>query len=143
SNGGILTSPVDVHATYSGSVTAKYMKLWLDHQPDGLEFNTNLFDEQVPLTNGPHVITVQALDSLNLQIYSSTANITVGTSAATVAVSPTSVTLSSGGTQQFTATDSAGLGVTWSATGGTITSGGVYTAGTTAGTFTVTATDSN
>lgn len=143
STGATLSSPLDVHATYSGSVAAKYMKLWLDHQPNGLELNTNVFDEQVSLTNGAHVITVQALDGSNLQIYSSTANITVGSSAATVTVNPASATLSAGGTQQFTATDSAGLGVTWSATGGTITSSGLYTAGATGGTFTVMAADSN
>ena len=47
-----------------------------------------------------------------------------------------------GGTQQFTAVDNAGLAVTWSATGGTVTSTGFYTAGASAGNFSVTATDS-
>ncbi len=63
----------------------------------------------------------------------------------TVTISPTTVTLAPGGTQQFTAVvkNSAGdvLAVTptWSlvAGGGTITSTGLFTAGTTAGTFTV------
>src|SRR6266436_2793556 len=47
-----------------------------------------------------------------------------------------------GGTQQFTATvtGSSNAGVTWTATGGTVSSGGLYTAPATAGTFTVTAT---
>jgi hypothetical protein len=50
--------------------------------------------------------------------------------------------LSAGGTQQFTATVSGttDTAVTWSATGGSISSGGLYTAPSIAGTFTVTAT---
>ena len=64
-------------------------------------------------------------------------------------ISPTTVTLAQGGTQQFTvvAKNSAGdvlviPNPTWSVTagGGTITSTGLYTAGTTAGTFTVSVT---
>jgi hypothetical protein len=142
-NGGTVHSPFDVHATYSASVTAKYMKLWVDHKASTVESNTNVFDEQVSLGAGTHVLTVQALDSSNGQIYADTANVTVASAGPIVTVSPASATLNEGATQQFTATDSAGLGVTWSATGGTITSAGLYTAGTTTGTFTVTATDSN
>jgi hypothetical protein len=56
-------------------------------------------------------------------------------------VSPVTVTLAPGGSQQFMAQL---LGVdeevTWSATGGTIDGNGLFTAGTTAGVFTVTAT---
>ena len=48
----------------------------------------------------------------------------------TVAISPTTATLYSGGTKQFTATVSgtANTAVTWSTTAGTVTSGGLYTA---------------
>ncbi len=68
---------------------------------------------------------------------------------ASLTISPTTVTLAPGGTQQFTvvAKNSAGdvLAIpnpTWTVTagGGTITSSGLYTAGTTAGTFTVSVT---
>jgi Ice-binding-like len=64
---------------------------------------------------------------------------------ATIAISPTSVTLAPGGTQQFTVVAKNANGdilvlpdPIWavSAGGGTITSTGLYTAGTTAGTFT-------
>jgi len=60
----------------------------------------------------------------------------------TISVSPTSVSLPTGGTQQFAATligitDNA---VTWSATGGTISSSGLYTSPSTSGSYTVTAT---
>ena len=60
-----------------------------------------------------------------------------------VVVTPTSADLQTGQTQQFSAYgrrntgDSVAVNVAYSATGGTITSGGMYTAGSTAGTFRV------
>jgi hypothetical protein len=64
-----------------------------------------------------------------------------------ILLTPASVTLSAGSTQQFTAggrmsDESASVvNVTFSATGGTITSDGLYTAGSSAGTFRVIATE--
>ena len=62
--------------------------------------------------------------------------------AVSVAVSPTSASVQTGSTQQFSATvtGTSNTGVTWSATGGTISSAGLFTAGTTAGAYAVTAT---
>ena len=64
--------------------------------------------------------------------------------AATVAVSvtPSSASVQTGGSQQFSAsvTGTTNTGVTWSATGGTISSSGLFTAGATAGAYAVTAT---
>lgn len=59
-----------------------------------------------------------------------------------VHVSPTSARLLPGATQQFTATVSgtSDQAVTWSATGGSITAAGLYTAGNAPGTFSVRAT---
>ena len=73
---------------------------------------------------------------------SASVTITVNIPGGVVTVSPSSLILQPGKTQQFTATDSAGLAVTWTATGGTITSSGLYTAGAATGSFAVTATDS-
>ena len=58
-----------------------------------------------------------------------------------VSVSPTSATIQPNGTQQFaaTVTGASNTSVTWTATGGTVSSSGLYTAGTTTGSFTVTA----
>jgi len=62
---------------------------------------------------------------------------------------PTAVTLAAGRTQQFVAWgvrntgDSVAVAVTYSATGGTITSGGLYTAGQTAGSYRVIARQTN
>jgi len=73
--------------------------------------------------------------SANVTIPSVQVNVSVG-------VSPTSVTIQPNGTQQFTATvtGAANTSVTWTATGGTVSSAGLYTAGVTTGLFTVTAT---
>jgi hypothetical protein len=60
-----------------------------------------------------------------------------------IEVSPTSATLSAGGTQQFMALgrmsdgSAASVTVSWTATGGTISQAGLYTAGSTAGSFQV------
>lgn len=65
---------------------------------------------------------------------------------AAVVVSPASATVMAGAQVQFTATgklsdgSTVEIGVTWSATGGTIDAGGLYTAGASPGTFQVTAT---
>ncbi len=59
-----------------------------------------------------------------------------------VSISPTAASLSTGGQQQFTAyvSGTVNTAVTWSASGGTVTNSGLYTAPGTAGTYTVTAT---
>jgi hypothetical protein len=62
-----------------------------------------------------------------------------------VTIAPTTATLASGASQQFNATVAGmqGAAVTWSATGGTVVASGnaaTYTAGTSAGTFSITAT---
>jgi len=62
--------------------------------------------------------------------------------AATVSISPASASVATGATVQFTATVSgtSNTSVAWSATGGTITSSGTYTAGPQTGGYSVTAT---
>ena len=59
-----------------------------------------------------------------------------------VSLSPTTASLSTGGQKQFTASvsGSTNTAVTWAASGGTVASGGLYTAPSSAGTYTVTAT---
>ncbi len=138
-NGSMVNSPVHVHATYSSTVTATYMKLWVDHVAGTVERNTNVFDTQVSLANGTHLLVVQASDPSTGKIYTTAAQITV----AALAVNPPSTSLPPGAMQQFTATNSTGASITWAATGGTISSGGLYTAGSSTGTFAVTATDSS
>jgi hypothetical protein len=74
---------------------------------------------------------------------SATAQVTVQAApVVSVTVSPTSATVQAGQTKQFTATvtGSSNTAVNWTATGGTISNTGLFTAGQTAGNFTVTAT---
>ena len=70
--------------------------------------------------------------------------VTIGTgiAAISVTVTPNVVTVPAGGTQQFTAvvSQSTNQGVTWTATGGTISASGLFTAGPVVGPFAVTAT---
>jgi endoglucanase len=65
-----------------------------------------------------------------------------GTPTITVVMAPKTASLTQGGTQQFSATvgGTTNTAVTWSANGGSITSGGFYTAPATSGTYTVTVT---
>lgn len=63
-------------------------------------------------------------------------------SGVSVSINPTSASLQTGNLQQFSApvTGSSNTSVTWTSTGGTISTGGLYTAGNLAGTYSVTAT---
>jgi hypothetical protein len=141
--GSTVPNPVHIHATYSG--TARYMKLWLNGMPSTTQSNTNTFDVTMTLATGAVRIVVQAADSTTGTVASSSpVNITVTAAGGgnTITVSPSSVSLTPSATQQFSATDSGGLPVTWSASCGTITSSGLYTAPSTTGTCTITAADS-
>jgi len=96
---------------------------------------------------GTYGFTVTIADAGGLTTTSSV-NVVVNQSLTSIAVSPASVTVNAGGTQQFTATakDQFGNAIatqpsfTWTATAGTITTGGLFTAPTTTGSVTVTAT---
>jgi len=67
---------------------------------------------------------------------------TTSTAAISVSVSPTTATVASGGTQQFSAqiTNTSNTAVTWSATSGTVSASGLFTAPTVTATKTVTVT---
>jgi hypothetical protein len=75
--------------------------------------------------------------------------VTPPTNLTAVVVAPTSVSLAAGATQTFSASGllsdgtTTAIGVTWSATGGTIDAGGLYKAGTTAGAYRLIATSSS
>ncbi len=95
---------------------------------------------------GAYTLTVTITDGGGLSTTSSV-NVTVNQTVAAISVSPGSVTVSSGGTQQFTASAVDQFGtvmspsITWSNTGsGTANSSGLYTGSYASGTATVTAT---
>ncbi len=92
-----------------------------------------------PKTAGTYTVT--ATSKANTAV-SASATVTVTAPAVTVTISPTMVSLAANATQQFKATVTGGspTTVTWSETGGSISTGGLYTAPGSAGTYTVTAT---
>jgi Fe-S cluster assembly iron-binding protein IscA len=92
-----------------------------------------------PSTIGTYTVTVTSQEDPSKF---DTATVTV-VAPVVVSVSPKVTTLAVGGAQTFTATVTGGAGnttVTWSATGGSITTGGLYTAPATPGAYTITAT---
>ena len=102
-------------------------------KPDGTQkwaFTTGSVVESSPSIGSDGTIFVGSYDH---NLYA----IGAGGNTQTLTITPTSATLNKGATQQFTATPS--TGVTWSATGGTISNTGLFTAGNTVGTYTVTA----
>ncbi len=95
---------------------------------------------------GVYGFTVTITDTGNLTT-TSTVNVTVNQTLTSITVTPGSVSLNAGGTQQFSATgtdqfgDALAASVTWSMTGaGTLSATGLYTAANTSGSATVTAT---
>src|SRR5436190_14475160 len=94
-----------------------------------------------PSTAGTYVVIARSVADTSASA-SATVDVSGPTAAVSVSISPSSASLQTGGTQQFTATVSgtSNTAVTWSATGGTVSSNGLYTAPATAGTYSVTAT---
>jgi hypothetical protein len=72
-----VTSPVHVNASTYSSTVVKYIQLYVDGVFQKTLYNTAL-DMSLPMANGTHRITVQALLNSNAYIRS-TVNITVGT----------------------------------------------------------------
>lgn len=93
-----------------------------------------------PGTPGTYTVKVSSVAD---PAQSASATVTVTAPATvSVSVSPTSASLLTGGARQFTAivSGTSNVSVTWKATGGTISSTGLYTAPAMAGSYTVTAT---
>lgn len=98
-----------------------------------------------PAVPGIYTITAATIDSTSLRgtpaIASASVNV-YSPASVTVTIAPAIATLAMGGTATFNATvaNAPSQDVTWSANGGTITTGGVYTAPLAPGTYNITAT---
>lgn len=137
-----VTSPVLINATYNR--TATYMKLWIDHVAVVTQHDGSVFSYSATLANGAHLLQVQAHDATSNITYTTPVNITVVSKSPGVKVSPSSVSVVQGQSQQFTASGATGT-VMWSvnpSSAGTISTTGLFTAGAATGPATVTATDS-
>src|SRR5438105_1129404 len=137
-----VTSPVHAVCETTDSHTVVAMKIYLDFNSTAVySVNASSIDTMLSIAPGSHHFTCKAWDNASpQQVFSASETISVSSSSP-VTVSPSSATLTPGTQQQFTA--SASSAVTWTATGGTIDASGLYTAGTTPGNFTVTATDNS
>ena len=150
-SGATVTSPVSVVAGTTDTAHAiTTMKIYLDNVAV-YTVHASQFSTSLTMANGTHHLTAQAWDSSGA-VFKSSESITVsgtGPAPVSVSVSPHTITLTPGQQQQFTATvlNAANLTVNWyvdnsllgNTTVGTITSGGLYTAGTALGTHNVTA----
>lgn len=106
--------------------------------PEGTQYQATIYDANSNIVFGPQMVTICGPDPINLNQV-----IVVSTAPppqVSVSISPTSATLQSGQTQQFTVTvtNTANHAVTFAATLGTITAGGLYTAPTVTTTTAVT-----
>jgi len=141
-DGATVTSPVRIVAGTTDSRRVTVMQIYLDGAKV-YQVNARSLNTLVPMAVGTRRVAVQARDSaakwFKQVIY---INVAATQPIVSVNVSPASATIASGASKQFTATVSGttNTGVTWSATGGTISTTGLYTAPSTAGTFSVRAT---
>ncbi|HLJ89172.1 MAG TPA: hypothetical protein VKZ53_20305 [Candidatus Angelobacter sp.] len=129
-----LVNPVHVNAGTTDTHPITTMWIYVDTVKVFAINNVNFIDTTINMTTGTHRFVVQAQDSAGT-VFKTVESVTVG-GAPNVVVTPSAATLVEGATQQF----SANVAVTWSATCGTITTGGLYTAPGASGPCTVTAT---
>jgi hypothetical protein len=124
---------VQFTATVTGSTNTNV--IWA--ASEGTITQTGLFTAPSAIES----VTITCSYAANTTIFAQTTASIVRTGVS-VAISPPGATLGIGETQAFTATvtGSTNTTVTWSATAGTITTAGLYTAPSTAGTYSVTAT---
>ena len=94
-----------------------------------------------PSAIGTYAVTATSVAD-STKSATATVSVTSGSPAVSIAVNPGSASLQAGATQQFTAAVSgtSNTAVTWSASGGTISASGLYTAPAAAGTYSVIAT---
>jgi hypothetical protein len=93
-----------------------------------------------PTAAGSYTVTATSVADPT-KTASATVTVTTQPPAVAVTINPTSTSIQVGRTQQFVATvsGSTNTAVNWSASGGTVSASGLYTAPATAGTYTVTA----
>jgi len=147
-NNQTVSSPFTVSAVATSSASVTKFLVYLDSVLKFQQLNTKSISTSLTAAAGTHNLTVQYYNGAWIK---ATNFITVGSaSGITVTVSPSTATLTTGGTQQFTAavTGTSNTGVTWAVDGmfggnttvGTISTSGLYAAPSTTGTHTITAT---
>ncbi|MFI5110085.1 MAG: choice-of-anchor Q domain-containing protein [Terriglobales bacterium] len=131
--GGGQSQPFTATVTGSGNTTVNWSMNPLVGSMSG-----NVYNAPASVT-AQQTVTVTATSAADPSKFASA---TVTLVPVSITISPTSFSLNPGQSHPFTATvtGSSNTGVNWSATGGTVDGSGNYTAGTSTGTFSVTAT---
>jgi hypothetical protein len=130
---GAVDQSYNAVLSVNGGATPYQFSLASGSLPPGLTLNptTGSFTGQ-PTTAGLYSFEVMVKDSPRPDhgTQSFAVQIGAGGTGVSVSVSPTSATLSSGGSKQFTATvtGTANTGVTWTASAGSVSTSGLYTA---------------
>lgn len=144
-----VTFAAPVNITAGASYTVSYHTIWYPWSPTYFTTARSVPPLTAPANAG--VYRYGTTSAMPASIYNA-ANYWVdvlfqpGVVPVSINISPTNTSLLTGGTdrgvQQFAATvsNATNTGVTWTATGGSVNSTGLYTTGTTPGMFTVTAT---
>ncbi len=133
-NGATVGTTFHVNAGTTDSATIQYIELYVENVRYVIQ-HTNYLDATVTVPAGTNQkLVVQAHDSGNMT-FSSTIHVNVSTTVS-YSISPTNPSVEEGATEQF----SASTGSNWSASCGTISSAGLFTAPLRTGTCTVTGT---
>ena len=140
---GVSVSSITVSGPFALSSTDCYpTSTWNGIMAPGSHCNAYVVFAPVTSGGATGTLTVYAAGSSKTAALSGTGASTTPPPAIAVSVSPTSTTVASGGTQQFTATvtGTTNTAVTWTASLGTISSTGLYTAPTVSASTTATVT---
>lgn len=120
-NGATVGTTFHVNAGTTDTYGIEYIEVYVANKLYGIQHH-NYLDATITVPGGTHQnLTVQAHDTGGVT-FKQTYYINVSGTA--YSISPQNPTVSEGGTQQFTAT----IGTTWSATCGSISSSGLFTA---------------
>jgi len=147
-NGQTVSGTISVSATASDNVGVAGVQFRIDGASLGAEDTTSPYGvtlDTTSLVNGSHQLQAVARDAAG-NTSSASISISVNNGATpspiSVSISPQQVSVQAGGSVQFSATvlNAQNTSVTWTATAGTISSSGFYTAPATAGSAQVTAT---
>ncbi|ABF43775.1 hypothetical protein Acid345_4776 [Candidatus Koribacter versatilis Ellin345] len=121
-DGATVNTTFHVNAGITSSVPIQYVEVYVHYVRYAIQ-HQNFLDANITVPSGAgQNLTVQALDQNGTWIYK-IIHVNV-TASSTYTISPQNPTVSEGTTKQFTASKAS----TWSATCGTISSGGLFTA---------------
>lgn len=129
--GGAVSQPYNAVLSVNGGSNPYQFSVASGSLPPGVTLNpvTGSFTGQ-PTTAGLYSFQVMVKDSPRTDQGTRSYAVQIGAGGVSVSVTPTSATLSSGGTQQLTATvtGTSNTAVTWSASAGSVNANGFYTA---------------